>query len=472
MAITTSERSRRRGVWIMAATLLLFVPMTLARAQQSEDEFFDTDFDGGWVGTIVSGTSRIPFQLNLNLEGNGGIGFLIIGNDPGGSSTALEVFAAEFTKVTAKKVTLRIDDSTPLRAGVSSPGSRFGTSTFKLSYKAADDSLGGKVRGSIKGKIEAARMSSGLPMQRLWQASFNSGGDSTFVQLATTEDAGGVIGGHARFNADTATVTGQRKGSTVDLAFDLDGQTVTFSGKLKSKNNKLKGAFVSEGKSSKSTLVPADGNGKAMKFKSVQRAAAIDLTPGESKTVRMAGKNIALGAVAYTDSPDVRVTAVELESTKALSVTLATSADAVENTAVAVRLFNGDGETADKANALAVAGGGGEDPVDFGSQIQPIFTNNCALSGCHAASTAQAGLVLDANRSLDNIVNVPSSQQPGFRRVLPGNPDDSYLVRKISGGPGISGGRMPFGRAPLPQTQIDLIRLWISQGAIGRQAAR
>jgi len=473
MTDTTRSQTRPRlRAWILAAALPLLLPLTLARAQQAEDAFFDTDFDGGWVGTILSGKSRIPFQLNLNVEDNDGIGFLILGDQPAGDSTALDVFAADFTKLTAKQVTFRIDDSAPLRAGFSSNGFRFGTSTLKLSYKSGDDSLAGKISGSLKGRIAATRMSPDRPVHRLWQGSFKTGGETLFVQLATTEDADGVIGGHARFSANTSSVTGQRNGNSVDLVFDVGGQPITFSGKLKTRNNKLQGAFESQGETSKATLIPADGNGKPMKFKSLQRSAAVELTPGDTSTVRVTGKNIALGAVAYTDSQDVRITAVKLESTKSLSVTLTTSASAAADSSVALRLFNGDGETADKAGVLSIGGGGG-DAVNYGAQIQTIFTANCALSGCHAASSARGGLVLDAGVSLGNIVNVPSSQQPALSRVLPANPGDSYLVRKISGGPAITGGRMPLNRAPLPQAQIDLIRLWITQGASGsRQGQR
>jgi len=474
MTHTTNSQPRlRRRAWLVASALALLVPLTLASAQQAEDEFFDTNFDGGWVGTILSGKSRIPFQVNLNVEGNEGIGFLILGDQPAGTSTGLDVFAADFTKIGARQVTFRVDDDDPLRAGFSSGGVRFGTSTLKLSYKAGDDSLAGKITGGLKGKLTATRMSPARPMTKLWQGRFKAGGETIFVQLATTEDADGVIGGHARFNQDTSAVTGQRKGGAVDMAFDVDGQEVTFSGKLTTKNNKLKGAFKVQGESNKATLVPADGNGKPMKFKSVQRAAAAELVPGESSTVRVVGKNIALGAVAYTDSPDVRVTAVELESAKALSVTLATSASAAAGTAVGLRLFNADGETADKSGVLTVADGDdGGAMVDFDSQIQPIFTANCALSGCHSAQSARAGMVLAAGVAASNIVNVASSEQPNLRRVLPGNPDESYLVRKIEGGPGISGGRMPLNRTPLAQAQIDLIRLWITEGAHTRQRPR
>ena len=460
---------RRRRVWILAATLPLLLPLTLAGAQQTDDEFFDTDFDGGWVGTILSGKSRIPFQLNLNVEGNDGLGFLIVGNQPDGSSTALTVFAVDFTKITNRQVTFRIDDNDALRFGLSPRGFRFGTWTLKLAYKPADDSLGGKISGGIKGKITATRMSPDRPVQRLWQGSFKSGGETTFVQFATTEDADGVIGGHARCGAETATVTGQRNGNTVNMAFDLNGQEISFSGKLKTKKNKMKGAFESEGASNKATLVPADGNGKPMKFTAVEKLATVEVIAGQSSTVSIRGKNIALGALIYTDSSQVRITAVTLKSSKQLSVKLTPNADIAEGTNVALRLFNGDGETADKASALTVADGDdGEDSVNFELQIQPIFTNSCALAGCHASPGAKAGLNLDAASSIANLVNVPSSQQPGLQRVLPGNPDDSYLVRKLEGGPGITGARMPLSRASLPTAQLDLIRLWIAQGASAR----
>ncbi len=459
----------RHPAWTLAATLLLLIPLAAASAQQDDDVFFDSDFDGGWVGTITSGKDRIPFQLNLNVEGKGAIGFLILGDQADGGPTSLEVFAVELTKPPGKKVILRIDDTSPLRVGSPARGFRFGSATLKLSYKSATDSLAGKSSGSIKGKVAATRMAPTLPMQRLWQGNFKTGGQTLFAQLATTEDEDGVIGGHATFGSETSTVVGEHKGNNVDMTFDLDGQAIEFSGKLKTKNNKLKGTFDSEGESNKATLVPADGNGKPMKFSKVKKLAAIDLDAGQSKTVQIAGKNIALGALAYADSTDVRVTAVELTSAKALSVTLATDANAVEGTAIALRLFNGDGETADKANVLNVSGGGGGDLVDFAAQIQPIFTNSCALSGCHSSGSAQAGMVLASGSAIANIVGVPSSEQPALQRVEPGNPDDSYLVRKIEGGPGITGGQMPLNRTPLAQSQIDLIRLWITQGANARR---
>lgn len=60
---------------------------------------------------------------------------------------------------------------------------------------------------------------------------------------------------------------------------------------------------------------------------------------------------------------------------------------------------------------------------------------------------------------------MPSVEQPSVLRVKPGDPDDSYIIRKLEGAPAISGGRMPLGGPYLPQATIDMIRQWITDGA-------
>ena len=128
--------------------------------------------------------------------------------------------------------------------------------------------------------------------------------------------------------------------------------------------------------------------------------------------------------------------------------------------------------------ALAACGGGGEDapppasPPPQGMQptlasIQAnVFTPSCAKSGCHTGVGAQAGLVLDAGASWGNLVNVPSSQNMLLTRVIPGNPDGSFLIHKLEGSQSI-GGPMPADGPPfLQQATVDVIRLWILNGAL------
>jgi len=95
------------------------------------------------------------------------------------------------------------------------------------------------------------------------------------------------------------------------------------------------------------------------------------------------------------------------------------------------------------------------------SRVQDeIFDRSCI--GCHPPN---AGLDLERGNSHGSLVNVPSSQQPALMRVKPGDPDASYLYRKVVGGPGISGNRMPPGGPFLSTEKTQLLRDWILAGA-------
>src|SRR5438093_13076851 len=88
--------------------------------------------------------------------------------------------------------------------------------------------------------------------------------------------------------------------------------------------------------------------------------------------------------------------------------------------------------------------------ISFASTIQPIFNRSCALSGCHVGPVPAGGQDLTAGVAYSQSVNVPSTQEPRLKRVKPGFPDDSYMVRKLRGGPNISGAMMPLGCPAVP----------------------
>ena len=92
-----------------------------------------------------------------------------------------------------------------------------------------------------------------------------------------------------------------------------------------------------------------------------------------------------------------------------------------------------------------------------------MFTPICVR--CHSGASAPEGLQLDAAHSYALLVGVPSTEVPSLDRVNPGNPDNSYIVLKLEGAPGIVGVQMPFGGPYLPQSTIDVIRQWITNGA-------
>src|SRR5262249_21376076 len=98
--------------------------------------------------------------------------------------------------------------------------------------------------------------------------------------------------------------------------------------------------------------------------------------------------------------------------------------------------------------------------------IQPIFSANCAFSGCHAAPDPQLGEDLSsAALTYSTAVNVNSVEAPAKKRIVPGSADQSYTVDKIVGAAGIVGNRMPRGLPPLSAEQIQLIKDWINAGA-------
>jgi hypothetical protein len=109
----------------------------------------------------------------------------------------------------------------------------------------------------------------------------------------------------------------------------------------------------------------------------------------------------------------------------------------------------------------------GEPPVEVPfSEVLSIIQAECS---CHRSGAPPAGLDLSDGAAYGSLVSVPSTQAPGVNRVEPGDPDNSYLYRKLLGEQaqvGGSGVRMPAGGAPpLPQDQLDVVRDWILGGA-------
>jgi hypothetical protein len=110
--------------------------------------------------------------------------------------------------------------------------------------------------------------------------------------------------------------------------------------------------------------------------------------------------------------------------------------------------------------------GGGMPSAPTLSTIQAsIFTPRCAIDGCHAGSDPQQGLDLSDGAAHVHLVGVASTELAQYDRVSPGDPDDSYLVMKLTGDPRIAGSPMPLIGAPLDAGELDTIRRWIEAGA-------
>jgi methionine-rich copper-binding protein CopC len=123
-------------------------------------------------------------------------------------------------------------------------------------------------------------------------------------------------------------------------------------------------------------------------------------------------------------------------------------------------------------NGQPIGSTGGTPPLtaDFTSIQANVFTPICTR--CHSGAGAPQGLQLDAAHSYSLLVGVPSAEEPNLLRVKAGDPDNSYIIRKLEGGPGIVGVQMPADGPPyLPQATINVIRSWITNGAMKAMAA-
>jgi hypothetical protein len=89
-----------------------------------------------------------------------------------------------------------------------------------------------------------------------------------------------------------------------------------------------------------------------------------------------------------------------------------------------------------------------------------VFSKICAE--CHIGATAPLGLRLDTiENTTQFLIDQPSVEDSNFNRLTSGDADNSYIIQKLEG-TASTGGRMPLGRTPLPQSTIDIIRVWIS----------
>ena len=132
----------------------------------------------------------------------------------------------------------------------------------------------------------------------------------------------------------------------------------------------------------------------------------------------------------------------------------------------------GDGSTLGPDGTLAgdevvdgVDGGEMEFPptdITLAQISEQIFSKSCA--NCHGGGAPAANLSLEAESVAAEIIGVASTQLADLKRVDPGNPEGSYLLKKLRGDSDIVKGQMPLGGV-LPDEQIEMIREWIAGGA-------
>jgi hypothetical protein len=91
-----------------------------------------------------------------------------------------------------------------------------------------------------------------------------------------------------------------------------------------------------------------------------------------------------------------------------------------------------------------------------------------ACTNCHSnqGRNPSGGMNLLEGLSYTQLVGVASSGKPGAVRVIPGDPENSYIIAKLEGRADIAGVRMPRGNGPyLTEGQLLVIKRWIANGA-------
>ncbi len=134
------------------------------------------------------------------------------------------------------------------------------------------------------------------------------------------------------------------------------------------------------------------------------------------------------------------------------------------------------------------------------ADVTPVLNDStllgCATSGCHSATshaggldlstpqTAYAGLMgspdagANGTQACDGgpngaFGNIPSQACPCTARVVPGVPASSYLIEAITDSPSLCAGAAPMpidvdgGFHSLSACQIQLLSIWVKQGAVG-----
>src|SRR5262249_6105220 len=96
------------------------------------------------------------------------------------------------------------------------------------------------------------------------------------------------------------------------------------------------------------------------------------------------------------------------------------------------------------------------DKVSYYKDVRPIFMIHC--QGCHQPAKAQGGYVMSSHADL-----FKKGDHEEFG-IVAGQPDKSMIVKQILP----EGGKppaMPRGKEPLSDREVNLIKLWIAQGA-------
>ncbi|MCC7538233.1 MAG: hypothetical protein IT379_18555 [Deltaproteobacteria bacterium] len=114
-------------------------------------------------------------------------------------------------------------------------------------------------------------------------------------------------------------------------------------------------------------------------------------------------------------------------------------------------------------------------PIPFLPVYKTIIRERC---GCHSSAPFLGGLDMRSELiAYENLLGMPPGsstatssecEETGRARVVPGNPGASLLWQKLQAFDDHlrCGARMPQGGSPIPPDELELVTLWIRDGAL------
>lgn len=107
-----------------------------------------------------------------------------------------------------------------------------------------------------------------------------------------------------------------------------------------------------------------------------------------------------------------------------------------------------------KKEPVVIPAATGKETVSFSRDIAPLLISNC--NGCHYNGTRNSG-----GLQFNAFAGLIKGGDSGVA-LKPTKPEESLLMKKLRG---TEGARMPMGRSPLSDEQIQLVATWIKEGA-------
>ncbi len=101
----------------------------------------------------------------------------------------------------------------------------------------------------------------------------------------------------------------------------------------------------------------------------------------------------------------------------------------------------------------------GQSAKDVPANVLEIIKKHCAE--CHWGKSPANGLNLEPGK-IQAAINAPSQESAALKIIDTADPGASYLLKKVQGGSGIKGSRMPRMGKKLPSADIEILKAWLT----------